>query len=61
MSAPQYTAAQVIEGITAALKAEDVEAVGSLLALLATIDAEEAQAVYDMLQLGITFAREGLL
>ena len=57
----EYTAAQVVEGITTALKAHDVEAVDSLLRLLATIDANEAQAVYDMLQLGIMFAKGGIL
>lgn len=57
----EFTADQIIAGITKALGEGDVEAVDGLLRLLAVTDAEAAQDVYDTLRVGVAFAKEGLL
>jgi hypothetical protein len=56
-----YTAAQIIAAITLALRAHDVEAVGGLLQMLAAVNPDEAQAVHDIVQVGLMLTREGLL
>lgn len=61
MSAADVTAADYITAITAALKAEDVKAVESLLHLMAVRFPDDAQDVVDTLKVGILFAKEGLL
>jgi hypothetical protein len=55
------TAPDFINAITAALKAQDVNAVESLLHLMATRFPVEAQDVVDTLKVGVAFANEGLL
>jgi len=52
-----YTADQIIEGITKALQGHDVEAVPGLIRLLAIKDPHRAQKVMDTIELGIFIAR----
>lgn len=61
MSAEQPTAADYIDAIRKALAAHDVKAVDSLLRLMAVRFPQDAQDVLDILKVGITFSREGLL
>jgi hypothetical protein len=51
-----FTADQLTEGIHRAIKARDMEAVADFLRVLAVVDPQRAQDVYDTLQLGLVIA-----
>lgn len=46
-----WTPAQIMEGITSALRAGDMEAVSVLLTMLALQDPDSAQVIYDVIML----------
>ncbi len=56
MTAVPFTADQLTEGITRALKAGDAEAVYDFLRVLAVVDPRRAQDVMDMIEVGLTIA-----
>ena len=60
MTAPEFTDAQIVEGISKALRDGNVDAVEGLLRLLLAQNLDEAIRVYDMLQLSVMFAQEGM-
>lgn len=51
-----YSADQLTEGITRALKAGDAEAVYDFLRVLAVVNPRRAQDVMDTIELGLTIA-----
>lgn len=55
---PEFTDEQIVEGIRAALRAADVEAVGGLLTLLALQNPRRAEEVRKLMLAGIKIARE---
>jgi F0F1-type ATP synthase delta subunit len=59
VTAPEFTAEQLTEGIANALKAHNMEAVKDFLTVLAFVDPHRAQDVMDMLQAGIMIAEAG--
>ena len=50
-TAESWTPAQIMEGITAALRDRDMEAVRILLTMLALQDPGQAQVIYDVIML----------
>lgn len=58
MTAPEFTDAQIVEGITAALIKGRIDLIEGLLRLLLVQNQDEAIRVYDALQLGALLAQE---
>ena len=54
---PEFTSAQILDGINHAIKARDFEVIPSLLRLLAVQDPHAAQAVLDTVSLGEALSR----
>jgi hypothetical protein len=51
-----WTADQLTEGVHRALQARDMEAVADFLRVLAAVDPQRAQDVYDTIQAGLVIA-----
>lgn len=58
MTAPEFTDAQIVEGITAALSEGRIDVIEGLLRVLLVQNQDEAIRVYDTLRLGVMLAQD---